>query len=126
MQNFVHYFLHLGFPLVLAWIFFRSDWKKAYLLFLATMLVDLDHLLADPIFQANRCSIGFHPLHTGWAMIGYVILLFFPKPWRILGIGLLLHMLTDFQDCLWMFEKCGDCYEGQGLYEWWERRSEPF
>ena len=119
MQGFVHYFLHLGFPLLIAWGFFRSDWKKAYLLMLATMLVDVDHLLADPIFQANRCSIGFHPLHTGWAMLGYVAFLFFPKPWRILGIGLLLHMLTDFQDCLWMFEKCADCYEGQVVYEWW-------
>lgn len=58
MQAFVHYFLHFGFPLVIAYVFFKKDWKKAYLILLATMLVDLDHLLADPIFAANRCSIN--------------------------------------------------------------------
>ena len=30
---------------------------------MATMLVDLDHLFADPIYDPDRCSIGFHPLH---------------------------------------------------------------
>jgi len=69
---------------------------------LATMLVDLDHLLADPIFSPDRCSIGFHPLHSEWAIGIYFILLFFPKS-RIIAIGLLYHMLTDYQDCLWMW-----------------------
>lgn len=64
------------------------------------MLVDLDHLLADPIFDPNRCSINFHPLHTYWAMMIYVIMLFFRKT-RIVAIGLLMHMLTDSIDCWW-------------------------
>lgn len=68
---------------------------------IATMLVDLDHLLAVPLFDPNRCSIGFHPLHTWPAMVGYTLLLAFPKT-RVVGIGLLLHMLTDWQDCWWM------------------------
>lgn len=66
------------------------------------MLVDLDHLVANPIFQANRCSINFHPLHTYYAIMVYVILLFFRKPFNIIGIGLLFHMLTDFIDCMMM------------------------
>lgn len=102
MQTFIHYFLHFGFPLVIAVVFFKKEWKKAYLILLATMLVDLDHLVADPIFQANRCSINFHPLHTYYAMLVYVVLLFFRKPFNIIGIGLLFHMLTDFTDCLMM------------------------
>ena len=69
---------------------------------LATILVDLDHLLADPIFSPDRCSIGFHPLHSEWAIGIYFLLLFFPKS-RIVAIGLLYHMLTDYQDCLWMW-----------------------
>lgn len=64
------------------------------------MLVDLDHLLANPIFDPNRCSINFHPLHTYWAMGVYVIGLFFQKT-RFFAIGLLLHMFTDALDC-WM------------------------
>lgn len=102
MQAFIHYFLHFGFPLFIAKVFFPNEWKKAYAIFIATMLVDLDHLLATPIFEAGRCSIGFHPLHSYYAIVGYFVLLFFPKPYRIVAIGLLFHMLTDSIDCLMM------------------------
>ena len=102
MQTLIHYFLHFGFPLFIAIAFFRREWKKAYLILLATMLVDIDHLVANPIFQANRCSINFHPLHTYYAMLVYFALLFLRKPLNIIGIGLLFHMLTDFTDCLMM------------------------
>ena len=69
---------------------------------IATMLVDLDHLLSDPIFDASRCSIGYHILHTYWAITCYLILLAFPKM-RIVAVGLLFHMLTDSIDC-WMMQ----------------------
>ena len=62
------------------------------------MLIDLDHLLANPIFDANRCSINFHPLHSYYA-IGVYIIMLIPKKTRILGIALLLHMFTDYLDC---------------------------
>ena len=117
MQSFIHYFLHLGFPLAIAFIFFRNEWKKGYLILIATMLVDLDHLLASPIFEAERCSINFHPLHTYYAMIVYVALLFFPKPYRILGIGLLLHMLTDLIDCVMTYATCKICLSASPALE---------
>lgn len=66
----------------------------------ATMVVDLDHLFANPIFDPGRCSINFHPLHTYWTMGVYVMLLFFKKT-RIIAVGLLFHMLTDYIDCNW-------------------------
>lgn len=109
MQTAIHYFLHVGFPFFIAFGCFRKDWKRVYFILIATMLVDLDHLLADPIFQSNRCSINFHPLHTYPAMAVYGILLFFRKPIRVIGIGLLFHMLTDFIDCLMMYVACKDC-----------------
>jgi len=102
LQSISHYGQHFLVPGLIAWVFFREQWKKAWLIMLATMLVDLDHLLADPIFSPDRCSIGFHPLHSEWAIGIYFILLFFPKS-RIIAIGLLYHMLTDYQDCLWMW-----------------------
>ena len=68
---------------------------------LATMLVDLDHLVANPIFDPHRCSIGFHILHSKIAILSYFFLLFHPKT-KIIGVGLLWHMITDYQDCLWM------------------------
>jgi len=100
IQFFIHYSLHFIFPLLIAFVFFRKNWKKVYLIMLLTMIVDLDHLIANPIFQADRCSINFHPLHTYYAIAVYIILIFFRKPLNIIGIGLLLHMLTDFIDCL--------------------------
>ena len=98
-QIFVHYFLHLALPFLISIVFYRKDWKKVYLIMLLTMLVDLDHLLANPIYQVDRCSINFHPLHSYYAIAIYIILIFFRKPFNIIGIGLLLHMITDFIDC---------------------------
>ncbi|MFD2568200.1 DUF6122 family protein [Pseudotenacibaculum haliotis] len=95
----IHYSFHFLVPLGIALFFFRSEWKKVYLILLLTMLVDLDHLLATPIFDSNRCSINFHPLHTYYAMGVYVIFLFYKKT-RVVGIGLLLHMLADYLDCI--------------------------
>lgn len=117
MQTFIHYFLHFGFPLFIAYGFFKKDWKKVYLILIATNLVDVDHLIANPIFQANRCSINFHPLHTYYAMIVYAMLLFFRKPFKIIGIGLLFHMLTDFIDCMMMFTNCTECFSDSPAIE---------
>lgn len=100
LQPLVHYSLHFLAPGLLAYLFFRSQWKRAWLIMVATMLVDLDHLLADPIFDPGRCSIGFHPLHSYPAIAVYLLLLLWPKA-RIIAVGLLSHMLTDYQDCLW-------------------------
>ena len=66
-----------------------------------TMLIDLDHLVADPIYDAFRCSINFHPLHTYYAVVVYIFFLFFKRT-RIIGIALLLHIITDAIDCLWI------------------------
>lgn len=100
LQTFIHYSLHFLAPGLLSYVFFRKQWKRAWLIMIATMLVDLDHLLATPIFAPDRCSIGFHPLHSYYAIPVYFILLFFPKT-RIIAVGLLFHMLTDWQDCQW-------------------------
>ncbi|WP_374446282.1 DUF6122 family protein [Epilithonimonas sp.] len=102
LRTFIHYFLHFGFPVVIASLFFRKDWKKAYFIMLATMLVDVDHLLSTPVFAPDRSSINFHPLHTYWAIGIYVMLLFFRGVPRIIGVGLLFHMLTDWIDSLWL------------------------
>lgn len=100
LQFLVHYSLHFLAPGVIAFLFFRSQWKRAWLIMLATMLVDLDHLLATPIFDPERCSIGFHPLHSSWAIGAYFLMLLYSRT-RIVGVGLLFHMLTDFLDCSW-------------------------
>ncbi len=66
----------------------------------STMVIDLDHLLADPIFDPDRCGVGFHPMHTIWAAIAYVVLFFFPS-WKLkaIAVGCLFHLFTDSVDC---------------------------
>lgn len=93
--------MHFLVPGTIAYIFFRKHWKKVWLIFILTMLIDLDHLLATPIFDATRCSINFHPLHSYYAIFLYFLLLFSSKT-RIIAIGLLFHILTDFIDCIWI------------------------
>lgn len=94
----IHYSFHFIVPAIIAYVFFKENWKKVYLVFIATMLIDLDHLVANPIFEPNRCSINFHPLHSYIAISIYFLLLIWKKS-RILGIGLLLHILADSIDC---------------------------
>jgi len=94
----IHIALHFLVPILVVAVFFRNNWKQAYLIFIATMLVDIDHLLADPIYDPQRCSIGFHPLHKIGFIALYIILALFPKT-RLVGLGLTLHMLLDSIDC---------------------------
>jgi len=94
----LHLLLHVAVPGAVAWIFFRGQWKRAWLVMLATMLVDLDHLLADPIYDPNRCGIGLHPLHTAPAILGYALITLL-RPARLIGLGLLIHMALDLLDC---------------------------
>ena len=94
----LHILLHFAVPAVVAGLFFRPQWLKSFLILISTMLVDLDHLLAHPIYDAERWSIAFHPLHTYWA-IGIYVVLCFPKQTRIVGIGLMIHMALDLLDC---------------------------
>jgi hypothetical protein len=101
LQQLIHYGFHLIVPGLIAWVFFRNNWKVAWLIMIATMLVDLDHLVADPVFQANRCSINFHPLHSYIAIGVYFMMTLFKKL-RIVGVGLILHMIADYLDCFWM------------------------
>ncbi|EZH73312.1 membrane protein [Aquimarina atlantica] len=97
----LHYGFHLILPLLIAILFFPKQWKRAYILFIAAMLIDIDHILADPIFDPNRCSIGYHPLHSYYAIAVYGVLSFFSKT-RIIGLALIWHILTDYLDCLMM------------------------
>ncbi len=96
-----HLFLHAAVPAVLAWMFWRKRFLSAWVLMLLGWIIDLDHLLADPIYAPNRCSIGFHPLHTAPVIAVYAGLCI-PKKTRLFGIGLIIHIVLDAIDCWWM------------------------
>ena len=94
----LHIALHFIAPLLIVFLFVKENWKVSYLIMIATILVDLDHLLASPIYDANRCSIGFHPLHQHWLIGIYLAMSFFSKT-RLIGVGLTTHMVLDAFDC---------------------------
>jgi len=97
----VHYGMHFLLPILIAFVFFRKDFFRASIIMLIANLIDIDHFFANPIFDPDRCSIDFHLLHSYYAIGIYFIMIFIPKA-RIIGIGLTLHILTDFIDCLWI------------------------
>jgi hypothetical protein len=94
-----HLALHFLIPGLTAVLFFKNRWPSAWLIMVLTMVVDLDHLLAHPIYDPNRCSINFHPLHSYPAILVYGVITAFPKS-RLIGLGLLLHMGIDLTDCI--------------------------
>lgn len=94
----IHYGIHFLVPVVIALALFPKIRWKALLILWGAMLIDLDHFLASPLFDPNRCSIGFHPLHTLPAILVYLALLLFPKL-RLISLALLLHIAADTTDC---------------------------
>lgn len=96
-----HLVLHVAVPGLVAAFAYRQQWLRAWSIMVLTMLVDLDHLLAEPIYDPGRCGIGFHPLHSYPAIAGYAALSLVPRV-RLIAVGLLLHMALDALDCVWL------------------------
>jgi hypothetical protein len=94
----LHIVLHLLVPALVTVVFFRKVWRFAFVVMVATMIVDVDHIFSNPIYDPGRCSIGFHPLHQVWLMVVYIALCLLPKT-RLVGVGLSVHMALDSIDC---------------------------
>jgi len=101
LRPYIHIALHFLIPALVARLAYPKRWLTVWIILCATILVDTDHLLANPIYEPNRCSIGFHPLHSYWAIGIYVAFLAHRKT-RIIALGLVIHMLLDGIDCIWM------------------------
>jgi hypothetical protein len=97
----VHILLHFLVPAGVARLAYREVWLKACIAMVATIVVDLDHLLAVPRYDPDRCSIGTHPLHYEPLFLLYFAMLFIPRL-GFVGMGLLIHMALDGLDCTMM------------------------
>jgi hypothetical protein len=97
----LHIVLHLVVPGIAARLCWARRPLRAWSVMIATMLVDLDHLLAETVYDPARCSLGFHPLHT-WPALALYLAATAWRPSRLIGVGLVLHMALDGIDCLWM------------------------
>ncbi|MBP9732689.1 MAG: hypothetical protein KBD29_04510 [Candidatus Magasanikbacteria bacterium] len=101
IRHTIHYLLHFIFPFIIAYFLCKEKWKIIGILMVSTILIDLDHLLTNPIFDPNRCSIDFHPLHTPEALIVYFLILVIPSwKWRAIAIGCIMHLGVDSIDCI--------------------------
>ena len=98
-RTIIHMILHFLVPFVVAKTAWKENWLFPFIIMALTIAVDFDHLLADPIFDPNRCGIGFHPLHS-WPAIAVYIVAIFSSRLRIAALGLLIHMGLDGTDCL--------------------------
>ena len=101
IRSIVHYGIHFIVPILIGLFFLKQHRFRIILILLAGIVIDVDHLWADPIFDPNRCSIGFHFFHQYWAIAAYIVMLFFKKT-RIFGIALLIHIMADVSDCYLM------------------------
>ena len=97
----IHLVLHILVPGLVARLGWPAAWRRAWGVMVLTLLVDLDHLLANPVFDPGRCSIGFHPLHQPMVFPVYLLFCLVPRL-RWVGAGLVIHMLLDAVDCVWM------------------------
>ncbi len=112
----IHIAAHFLAPLLLGVMAYGTRWRRATFMMAATMVVDVDHLLATPIYDPNRCSVGFHPLHSTIAIALYIAAFVAPLliaktgidervrarawPIHVVGLGLLIHMALDWIECV--------------------------
>ena len=60
IRHITHYGIHFLVPVAIAFLFFKKEERlKVSLLLLSGLAIDIDHLWATPIFDANRCSVGY-------------------------------------------------------------------
>ena len=100
-RTIVHLILHFLVPFMVDKTVWKENWLFPFIIMVLTIAVDFDHLLADPIFDPNRCGLGFHPLHS-WPSIAVYLVAIFSSRLRIVALGLLIHMGLDGTDCLWI------------------------
>ncbi|MCK5683362.1 hypothetical protein KAJ27_04555 [bacterium] len=101
MRPVIHIILHFLIPVIVPYLFRLKHKLRVIAVLCSTIIIDLDHLLADPIYDPNRSSIGFHPLHSYYAIGIYCLMLYIPKA-RLFAIGLLIHISLDYVDSLMM------------------------
>ena len=67
------------------------------LLLFSAELIDIDHLLAKPIYHPRRNPFKTHILHKNWPVILAIAVSFILyRPVLFLGIGLLAHLFLDY------------------------------
>lgn len=101
LRPFLHYGIHFAVPLIVALTYYRNNFGRALVVLFCGILIDIDHFWATPLFDPNRCSVGYHTLHQWPFIVLYVLLAVWPRT-RLVGIALLIHIAADMTDCFLM------------------------
>lgn len=78
----------------------KRDFKGKIVLaqLLLANLIDIDHIFSASFFEASRCSINNHPLHSYFAFPVYLFGLL--TKYRYFFLGIILHLAIDFFGCV--------------------------
>lgn len=101
LRPFIHYGIHFALPFAIAGLWYRKRFTHALLILLGGILIDIDHLWASPLFDPERCSIGFHTFHQWPFIAAYLLLAIWPRT-KLFGLAFLLHIAADMTDCFLM------------------------
>jgi len=78
----------------------KEEMGKYALAAFGANLIDIDHLLATPIYDPDRCGINYHPLHSWYMIPIYFGGLFFKNKYvRVFFASVLIHLTLDAIDC---------------------------
>ena len=86
--------MRLEYHLLVTYIIFNSYPEDVLNECLFVNMVDLDHLLADPIYDKTRNSFKTHPLHVYWYGVLVLASLFLSSQ------AVLSLMIHYFMDCI--------------------------
>ena len=87
--------------ILIAAVWGKKDAKEGAILawqVFASNLIDLDHFLAEPIYDPARCGINFHPLHSWYMFPIYAIGSIYGR-YKYFFWGVILHIILDTMDC---------------------------
>lgn len=101
------WWLHLLSNLILWGILFLIESKylkknfssqNVLIQLLLSNLIDLDHLFSSSLFDASRCSINNHFLHSFFVFPIYLLGLL--SRFRYFFMGIILHLIIDSLGCI--------------------------
>ncbi len=99
MNLLIHIISNLVLIAIISFFDKKTPFKKIFLLVILSNFIDLDHIVANPVYDPSRCSINFHPLHS-WYLFPVYLVGIFLKKYKYLFYGIILHLILDKIDCL--------------------------
>ncbi|HAE43005.1 MAG TPA: hypothetical protein DCG34_08840 [Clostridiales bacterium] len=86
--------VHIGLSLLVAFFLGLSQRDMYY--FVGANIIDIDHLLSDPVYDPTRNSFESHIIHHNWLPVSFVSVLLTLTKYKWFGLGILFHFFLDW------------------------------